>query len=73
MAYHGGPLNVELAGSETRNTPALSYKLFTNDVGLRVFEHVWVQCSAASTISRHRQPFTLGSNTTDQNHTLRFE
>jgi len=36
MAYHGGPLNVELAGSETRNTPALSYKLFTNDVGLRV-------------------------------------
>jgi predicted porin len=36
MAYHGGPLSVELAASETRNTPALSYKLFTNDVGLRV-------------------------------------
>jgi predicted porin len=36
VAYHGGPLSVELAGSETRNTPSLSYKLFTNDVGLRV-------------------------------------
>ena len=36
MAYRGGPLSLELAGSETRNTPALSYKLFTNDVGLRV-------------------------------------
>ena len=36
LAYHGGPVSVELAGSETRNTPALSYKLFTDDVGLRV-------------------------------------
>jgi general bacterial porin, GBP family len=36
VAYRGGPLSVELAASETRNTPALSYKLFTNDVGLRV-------------------------------------
>jgi general bacterial porin, GBP family len=36
VAYRSGPFSVELAGSETRNTPALSYKLFTNDVGLRV-------------------------------------
>jgi len=36
VGYRNGPLSVELAGSETRNTPALSYKLFTNDVGLRV-------------------------------------
>ena len=36
VAYGDGPLTVELAGSETRNTPSLSYKLFTNDVGLRV-------------------------------------
>jgi predicted porin len=36
VAYHGGPLSVELAASEARNTPSLSYKLFTNDVGLRV-------------------------------------
>lgn len=36
VAYRGGRLSVELAASETRNTPALSYKLFTNDVGLRV-------------------------------------
>jgi predicted porin len=36
VGYRSGPLSVELAGSETRNTPALSYKLFTNDVGLRV-------------------------------------
>jgi general bacterial porin, GBP family len=36
VAYRGGPLSVELAASETRNTPAISYKLFTNDVGLRV-------------------------------------
>lgn len=36
VAYRSGPVSVELAGSETRNTPALSYKLFTNDVGLRV-------------------------------------
>lgn len=35
-AYHAGPLSVEVAASETRNTPSLSYKLFTNDVGLRV-------------------------------------
>ncbi len=36
LGYRHGPLSLELAGSETRNTPALSYKLFTNDVGLRV-------------------------------------
>jgi general bacterial porin, GBP family len=36
VAYHGGPWSVELAGSQAKNTPALSYKLFTNDVGLRV-------------------------------------
>jgi predicted porin len=36
VGYRRGPLSLELAGSETRNTPALSYKLFTNDVGLRV-------------------------------------
>jgi predicted porin len=36
VAYRGGPLSVELAASETKNTPSLSYKLFTNDVGLRV-------------------------------------
>ncbi len=36
VAYRSGPLSVELAGSSTKNTPALSYKLFTNDVGLRV-------------------------------------
>jgi general bacterial porin, GBP family len=36
VAYHGGPLSLELAGSEAKNTPSLSYKLFTNDVGLRV-------------------------------------
>jgi len=36
VGYRHGPLSLELAGSETRNTPALSYKLFTNDVGLRV-------------------------------------
>jgi GBP family porin len=36
VAYRGGPFSVELAGSKARNTPALSYKLFTNDVGLRV-------------------------------------
>ncbi len=36
IAYHSGPLTVALTGSETRNTPALSYKLFMNDVGLRV-------------------------------------
>jgi general bacterial porin, GBP family len=36
VAYHAGRLTVALTGSETRNTPALSYKLFTNDVGLRV-------------------------------------
>jgi predicted porin len=36
VAYRGGPLSVKPAASETKNTPALSYKLFTNDVGLRV-------------------------------------
>ena len=36
VGYKIGPLSVELTGSETRNAPALSYKLFTNDVGLRV-------------------------------------
>jgi general bacterial porin, GBP family len=36
VAYRGGPLSLELAASRTKNTPALSYKLFTNDVGLRV-------------------------------------
>ena len=36
VAYRAGPFSVELAGSKARNTPALSYKLFTNDVGLRV-------------------------------------
>jgi general bacterial porin, GBP family len=36
VAYRGGPFSVELAGSQAKNTPALSYKLFTNDVGLRV-------------------------------------
>ncbi len=36
VAYHHGPLSLSLAGSESKNTPALSYKLFTNDVGLRV-------------------------------------
>jgi predicted porin len=36
LAFRGGPLSVEATGSESRNTPALSYKLFTNDVGLRV-------------------------------------
>ena len=36
VAYRGGPLSVELAGSRAKNTPSLSYKLFTNDVGLRV-------------------------------------
>jgi predicted porin len=36
LAYHAGPFSVELAGSKARNTPSLSYKLFTNDVGLRV-------------------------------------
>jgi predicted porin len=36
IAYRNGPVSVELAGSSTKNTPALSYKLFTNDVGLRV-------------------------------------
>jgi general bacterial porin, GBP family len=35
-AYRAGPLSVEAAISKARNTPALSYKLFTNDVGLRV-------------------------------------
>jgi general bacterial porin, GBP family len=35
-AYREGPLSVEAAISKARNTPALSYKLFTNDVGLRV-------------------------------------
>jgi predicted porin len=36
VAYRAGPFSVELAGSKSRNTPSLSYKLFTNDVGLRV-------------------------------------
>jgi len=36
VAYHAGPLSVEAAASKAKNTPALSYKLFTNDVGLRV-------------------------------------
>jgi GBP family porin len=36
VAYRSGPLSVDLAASKTRNTPSLSYKLFTNDVGLRV-------------------------------------
>ena len=36
LAYRNGPLSLEVAGSRARNTPALSYKLFTNDVGLRV-------------------------------------
>jgi predicted porin len=36
VGYRSGPLSVELAASETKNTPSLSYKLFTNDVGLRV-------------------------------------
>ncbi len=36
VAYRAGPLSVEVAGSKAKNTPALSYKLFTNDVGLRV-------------------------------------
>lgn len=36
IAYRSGPISVELTGSQAKNTPALSYKLFTNDVGLRV-------------------------------------
>jgi predicted porin len=36
VAFRSGPLSLELAGSQTKNTPSLSYKLFTNDVGLRV-------------------------------------
>jgi general bacterial porin, GBP family len=36
LAYRDGPLSIELAASEARNTPALSYKLFVSDVGLRV-------------------------------------
>ena len=36
VAYRSGPLSVEVAGSQSKNTPALSYKLFINDVGLRV-------------------------------------
>lgn len=36
VAYHDGPFSVELAGSRAKNTPSLSYKLFTSDVGLRV-------------------------------------
>jgi predicted porin len=55
VAYHGGPLSVELAGSETRNTPSLSYKLFTNDVGLRV-SNTFGFCSAG-----YRQGGNTGS------------
>jgi predicted porin len=36
LAYHGGPLTLEATASQAKNTPALSFKLFTNDVGLRV-------------------------------------
>jgi len=36
LSYQSGPLKVELTGSQVKNTPALSFKLFTNDVGLRV-------------------------------------
>lgn len=36
LAYQNGPLSLKLTGSQAKNTPALSFKLFTNDVGLRV-------------------------------------
>ena len=36
LSYQTGGLNLKLTGSQAKNTPALSFKLFTNDVGLRV-------------------------------------
>jgi predicted porin len=36
LAYRSGPLSLEATASQAKNTPALSFKLFTNDVGLRV-------------------------------------
>lgn len=36
LAYRNGPLSLDATASRARNTPALTFKLFTNDVGLRV-------------------------------------
>lgn len=36
LAYRSGPLSLEGTASQSKNTPALGFKLFTNDVSLRV-------------------------------------
>ncbi|PRC95136.1 porin [Solimicrobium silvestre] len=36
LSYKSGSFSLEATASQAKNTPALSFKLFTNDVGLRV-------------------------------------
>jgi GBP family porin len=65
VAYHAGPLSLEIAGSKAKNTPSLSYKLFTNDVGLRVSDSVGVMFGAKYDLTPSAQIYA-GYEHTDQ-------